>query len=129
MNPRFLWMLLMVVCASLGLSAQTTYSATFDNASAEAAVRILKKATGLDFVYQKQLLTDTDATVSGTYRNLKLEDLLDATVERQLSLAYKIVGNTVRSPRLKRPPMPSTPPSPAPSPTRRASRSLEPPCS
>lgn len=95
MTPRYLWLLLMVVCASLGAQAQKTYSATFDNASAEATVRILKKSTGLDFVYQKSLLSNNTSTVTGTYHDTPLESLLEATVDRQLGLAYKIVGNTV----------------------------------
>ena len=94
MNPRLLWLLLMVLCVRLGVSAQT-YTATFDNASPEATVRILKKSTGYDFVYHKSLLKNNSSTVTGNYRNVTLDHLLEATLDRQLGIAYKVVDKTV----------------------------------
>jgi len=75
--------------------AQSQYSATFRNASAEEAIQILKKSTGYDFVYQKDLLKGNGSTVNGIFNNASLDDLLSATVNQQLGLNYKILGNSV----------------------------------
>ncbi|WP_286331171.1 hypothetical protein, partial [Duncaniella freteri] len=95
MKPRLLWLLAMVLCVHMYAGAQTTYNATFSNATAETAIRILKQSTGYDFVYEKSLITNNSSTVSGSYHNTSLSDLLNATVEQQLGLSYKIVGTTV----------------------------------
>ena len=95
MKPRLLWLLAMVLCVHMYAVAQTTYNATFSNATAETAIRILKQSTGYDFVYEKSLITNNSSTVSGSYHNTSLSDLLNATVEQQLGLSYKIVGTTV----------------------------------
>lgn len=95
MKPRLLWLLAMVLCVHVWAYAQATYSATFSNATPASAIRILKKATGYDFVYEKVLITNNSATVTGSYRNTSLSELLDATVGQQLGLSYKILGTTV----------------------------------
>lgn len=94
MNPRLLWLLALIMTVNVAGLAQT-YNATFNNAPAETAIQILKKVTGHDFVYQKELIKNNKATVSGTYRNSTLDQLLDATVDQQLGLSYKVVGTTV----------------------------------
>lgn len=95
MKPRLLWLLAMMLCIPFALMAQERFSATFNNTSAEETVKILKKATGYDFVYQKSLLKGHTNRVSGTYSNTTLDNLLDATIDRQLGLAYKVVDKTV----------------------------------
>lgn len=95
MKPRLLWLLALVMCVHFSALAQSRYSATFREASAEEAIQILKKSTGYDFVYQKELLKDNGATVNGTFTDTTLDDLLSATVNRQLGLSYKVLGNSV----------------------------------
>ncbi|MCM1050883.1 MAG: SusC/RagA family TonB-linked outer membrane protein [Paenibacillus sp.] len=95
MKPRLLWLLALVMCVHFSALAQSRYSATFREASAEEAIQILKKCTGYDFVYQKELLKDNGATVNGTFTDTTLDDLLSATVNRQLGLSYKVLGNSV----------------------------------
>lgn len=97
MRPKLLWLLALVLCVHLtGMAQQAkTYSATFRNASPVIALQILKKSTGCDFVYQKELIQNNKASVSGTFKNLPLDELLEATIDQQLGLAYKIVGTTV----------------------------------
>ncbi len=55
MNPRLLWLLALIMTVNVAGLAQT-YNATFNNAPAETAIQILKKVTGHDFVYQKELI-------------------------------------------------------------------------
>ena len=95
MKPRLLWLLALVICVHISALAQSQYSATFRNASAEEAIQILKKSTGYDFVYQKDLLKGNGSTVNGIFNNASLDDLLSATVNQQLGLNYKILGNSV----------------------------------
>lgn len=94
MNPRLLWLLVLIMCTHIASVAQN-YNATFSNAPAETAIQILKKSTGHDFVYQKDLIKNNTAHVSGTYRDMTLDNLLDATIGQQLGLSYKIVGKTI----------------------------------
>lgn len=95
MKPRLLWLLAMLLCMHFTGYSQDLLNATFHNASPQQAIQILKKATGYDFVYQKSLIENNKATVSGTYHNYKLDQLLDATIEQQLGLSYKIVDKTI----------------------------------
>lgn len=94
MRKRLLWLLLMTLYVSIAVSAQT-YSATFNNTSPETSIRILKKVTGYNFVYRKNLLKDNNSTVTGTYSDVSLDRLLESTVSAQLGLAYKVVDKTV----------------------------------
>ena len=63
MKRRLLWLLLITLCFGISVSAQN-YSATFDNTSPETSIKILKKVTGYNFVYRKNLLKDNKATVT-----------------------------------------------------------------
>lgn len=94
MKRRLLWLLLITLCFGISVSAQN-YSATFDNTSPETSIKILKKVTGYNFVYRKNLLKDNKATVTGSYHDISLDQLLESTVAAQLGLAYKVVDKTV----------------------------------
>ena len=94
MNRRNIFLLIILMIIPFTALARN-YSATFHNADAESAIAILKKATGCDFVYHKKLITDLHSTVTGKYHDLPLDRLLDETIDFQLGLSYKIVGNTV----------------------------------
>jgi len=95
MKPRIIWLLAMVLCVHFSVLAQNRYSASFRNASAEAAISILKKSTGYDFVYHKDLLKDNSRTISGTFKNVTLDDLLEGTIGQQLGLTYRVVDKSV----------------------------------
>lgn len=71
------------------------YSAHFDGDNAKAALAILKKATGYDFVYQKDLLKDKGGKVIGNYKDVTLEHLLDYTIGMQLGLSYTVTDKTI----------------------------------
>lgn len=71
------------------------YSATFDRTDVSQTISLLRKATGYDFVYQKQLLNGRNLQVVGNFDNVTLEQLLDYTVKMQMGLDYKIVDKTV----------------------------------
>lgn len=94
MKRQIIISLLVMLILPFAASARN-YSATFSNANAESAIAILRTATGCDFVYQKNLVSEVRTKVNGTYTNVTLDKLLDETIDRQLGLAYKVVGNTV----------------------------------
>lgn len=71
------------------------FTAAFKGESPTAAIALLKKTTGYDFVYQKNLVKDLHAKVTGEFKDVTLEQLLDGTVGMQLGLDYKIVDKTV----------------------------------
>lgn len=72
-----------------------TYSATFSGNTPASAINVLKKATGYDFVYQKNLLKETEGQVVGNFTDVSLDQLLDYTVGMQLGLDYSIVDKTI----------------------------------
>ncbi len=88
-------LILLVVCMSAFSANARDYNAVFKNASPKETVDILRKATGMDFVYQKSILEDNNSHVNGNYRNLSLTDLLDRTIVNQLNLSYKVNGTTI----------------------------------
>lgn len=95
MKPRLLWLLTLVLCVHISGLAQARVSATFHNASAPQAIQILKKATGYDFVYQKDLIDNNTGTVNGSYSDTTLDKLLNATIHKQLGLNYKVTGTSI----------------------------------
>ncbi|MCM1076399.1 MAG: SusC/RagA family TonB-linked outer membrane protein [Bacteroides sp.] len=95
MKPRLLWLLAMILFVQIPVMAETKYNASFYKATAEDAIQILKKSTGCDFVYHKSLLKDNANTVSGSFNNVTLDELLEATIRQQLDLSYKVVDKTV----------------------------------
>ena len=83
--------LLMVPVAAVARN----YNVTFDNVGAEKAIERLMEVTKQDFVYQKELLKEVKGKVSGNFRDMSLDQLLDNIVVRQLGLSYRLVNNTV----------------------------------
>lgn len=71
------------------------YSVTFSGDNVETAFKTLKKVTGYDFVYQKDLIKDKSLKINGSYNDQSLESILDRVIRDQMGLSYKIVANTV----------------------------------
>lgn len=92
---RHIFFLLIALLVSSATAMARNYSATFNNASPKETVDILRKATGHDFVYQKSLLEANKMKVSGNFKNLTLNELLDRTIVNQLNMSYKVTGNTI----------------------------------
>lgn len=86
--------LFLMLLVPAGASART-YSATFDKTGPESVINLLKQETGLEFMYQKGILTDVPQQISGAYSNLTLDQLLNRVINGQMHLAYKVVDKTV----------------------------------
>lgn len=71
------------------------YSVTFSGDNVETALKILKKTTGYDFVYQKELIKNPSIKIKGSYNNQSLDHILDDVICDQIGLSYQIVANTV----------------------------------
>ena len=72
------------------------YDVSITGASPEAALQIINKATGYEFVYNKSILAHAaDRKISGDYKNMSLEQILDKVVVAQLGLDFEVVDKTV----------------------------------
>lgn len=94
MRMRFIIILLAWLVLPLAAFAQK-YSASFHDDSPTDAIAVLKKATGYDFVYQKELLDSVKSSVVGDFKDIPIRELLDYTVQMQLGLDFKIVDKTI----------------------------------
>lgn len=72
-----------------------SFNVTFHNDNVEAALNILQKETGYDFVYRKDLINGISTPVSGSYRNVDLDYLLQHVVTAQMGLGYEVIDKTV----------------------------------
>lgn len=92
------YFLILTMAAFLLLPLQAfsrDYSVTFSGDNVETAFKTLKKVTGYDFVYQKDLIKDKSLRINGSYNDQSLESILDRVIRDQMGLSYKIVANTV----------------------------------
>lgn len=100
---RHLFLTLLTVFALFFMPAYghaKTYSANFDKASPEKVLAFLKQETGLNFVYQKDVMKYAKKPVSCSYDKLSLDQLLHRVISVEMMLGYEIVDKTVV---LKRP--------------------------
>lgn len=94
MRIRLLIFLIALVCIPFASLARN-YSVSFNGDDVRQAIAKLKQATDYEIVYQKDLIKDLNVKVSGNFKDASLDELLAATVERQMGLAYKIVDKTI----------------------------------
>lgn len=94
MKNRIVTLLIALLIVPIAALARN-YDVKFDNVSAEKAIERLMEVTKQDFVYQKELLNGVNVKVSGDYRDMTLDELLDNVITRQLGLSYRLVNNTV----------------------------------
>lgn len=92
-------LLAVTMLVPLDLAARS-YNAKFDKATPEAVINALKQETGMDFVYQKELLKEAKSPVTCNYTGLTLEQLLNRVLSVNMLLGYEVVDKTVV---LKRP--------------------------
>lgn len=95
MKHRFLILMALFLALLPSAAWARTYSAKFNNASAEEVVKALKQETGMEFVYSKDLLKFAHAPVSCDYTNLTLDQLLNRVISIKMSLGYEVLDNRV----------------------------------
>lgn len=71
------------------------YDVVFNNDNVVSALNILKKETGYDFVYRKELMDGIKNPINGNFRNASLEAILDNVIAGQMGLCYEIIDNTI----------------------------------
>lgn len=74
--------------------AQDTYDINYKEQSIEQIVKDLRKKTGYQFVYKKEILKDTPL-ISCSYKNATLQQLLDRIFYEEAGLDYEISNGTV----------------------------------
>ena len=84
-----LW-LLVPLCAA----AQELYNVSYKEQTLEQVIADMRRKTGFDFVYQKQILEGVEP-VTCTYRGATLTQLLDRIIWSWSGLDYEIVDRTV----------------------------------
>lgn len=84
-------MLLLIPATS---KAQQTYDVSYDNQTLEQVIKDLKKRTGYEFVYQKQLLENAPR-ITCNYQKLSLHQVLDRIFYQEAAIDYDIVDKTV----------------------------------
>lgn len=88
---------MLVACclAPMALFADN-YDLTFNGDSPEAAFAAIKKATGYEFVYNKGILTGSAGrSITGSYHDMDLRQILNHVVGEQLGLSYEIVDKSI----------------------------------
>ncbi|MCM1077096.1 MAG: SusC/RagA family TonB-linked outer membrane protein [Bacteroides sp.] len=80
-----------------------TYKAKFEKATPEEVIKTLKQETGLEFVYQKDLLKQAKSPVTCDYSGLSLDQLLNRVISVNMFLDYEVVDKSVilKAPNLK----------------------------
>lgn len=72
------------------------YDLTFNGDSPEAAFEAIKKATGYEFVYNKGILSGSAGrSITGSYHDMDLRQILNHVVGEQLGLGYEIVDKSI----------------------------------
>ena len=72
------------------------YDMTFDGDKPETALQTIKKATGYEFVYNKGILSGLEnRTVTGEFKDMTLEQILNRVITLQLGLDFEVVDKTI----------------------------------
>ena len=94
---RFLF-LMIITCLSFATAipavAEKTFNITFNNTPVEEAISELRKKSGYEFVYQKNIFADHPA-VDGKFSHHTLEQILSRIFVEDLNIDYEIVDKTV----------------------------------
>lgn len=95
MKRRLLTLLVACCLAPMALFADN-YNLTFSGDSPEAAFAAIKKATGYEFVYNKGILSGSAGrSITGSYHDMELKEILNHVVGEQLGLSYEIVDKSI----------------------------------
>ena len=93
---RRLLTLLVAWCLLPAALFARNYNLTFNGETPEAAFDAIKKATGYEFVYNKGILSGSAGrSITGTYHDMDLRQILNHVVNEQLGLGYEIVDKSI----------------------------------
>lgn len=91
--------LLAIVIAAMFVPFTTlarNYDIAFRGDSPESALSAIKKTTGYEFVYNKGVMSGLEnITVTGTFNDMSIEQILNRVITMQLGLDYEIVDKTI----------------------------------
>ena len=89
---------MIITCLSFATAipavAEKTLDITFNNTPVEEAISELRKKSGYEFVYQKNIFADHPA-VDGKFSHHTLEQILNRIFVEDLNIDYEIVDKTV----------------------------------
>ena len=87
-------MLCVSLAAALPTFAQKTFNISFNDTPVEQAIAELRKKTGYEFVYQKNIFSE-QPRVSGNFTHHTLEQIINRLFVEDLNISYEIVDKTV----------------------------------
>lgn len=94
---RYILLMLLVAFSLLSDAAAfaaKTFNLNFKDTPIEQVISRLRKESGYDFVYQKDILSGNPA-ISGKYTGMTLEQILNRVFVEELNISYDIVDKTV----------------------------------
>ena len=95
MKRRLLTLLVAWMLIPMALLARN-YDMTFNGDSPQEAFKVIKEATGYEFVYNKNILSGiAGRSVTGSYHDMALDAILSQVVGDQLGLDYEIVDQSI----------------------------------
>ena len=95
MKRRLLTLLVAWMLIPMALMARN-YDMTFNGDSPQEAFKVIKEATGYEFVYNKNILSGiAGRSVTGTFTDMALDAILSQVVGHQLGLDYEIVDQSI----------------------------------
>lgn len=95
MKRRLLTLLVAWMLIPMALLARN-YDMTFNGDSPQEAFKVIKEATGYEFVYNKSILSGiAGRSVTGSYHDMALDAILSQVVGDQLGLDYEIVDQSI----------------------------------
>lgn len=95
LENRLLTLIVCAVLSALALTANAqTYSVSYNSKNLEQVIKDLRKRTGYEFVYQKQVI-EKAPVINCDYKNLNLNEMLNRIIVDAAGLDYEIVKKTI----------------------------------
>lgn len=97
LQNRLLTLIVSAVLSAITLTANAqTYSVSYNSKNLEQVIKDLRKRTGYEFVYQKQVIKKAPV-INCDYKNLNLNEMLNRIIVDAAGLDYEIVKKRLSS--------------------------------
>ena len=91
---QFWGVLVLLLVLNVQFAVAQTYSVKYNDQSVELVIRDLRKRTGYEFVYQKQVIEEAPH-ITGYFKDMTLQQLLNRIFLNEASIDYEIVKQTI----------------------------------
>ena len=94
MNKTKRFLFILCLCLASQIASAQDYNVDYENQTIEQVIRDLRKITGFQFVYKKETL-DGVPSVTCSYKNATLQQLLERVLYEEAGLDYEIANGTI----------------------------------